>query len=152
LNIETSAQAAKALEPIAGRFAFLLFALGIIGTGLLAVPVLAGSLAYSVAETFRWRASLQKKPKQAPRFYTILAVASFLGLVLNVVKIDPIQALFWSAIVNGVVAVPVMATTMLLASSRKVMGQFVIPKGLRAIGWIATIVMTIVSVGLFATL
>jgi len=152
LDVETSAQAAKALEPIAGRFAFLLFAVGIVGTGLLAVPVLAGSAAYGVAETFKWRASLQKKLEQAPRFYVILAAATLLGLALNFMKVDPIQALFWSAIINGVVAVPVMVVTMLLASNRKVMGQFVIPPGLRSIGWIATVVMALASVGLFATL
>ena len=152
LDVETSAQAAKALEPIAGRFAFLLFAVGIVGTGLLAVPVLAGSAAYGVAETFKWRASLQKKLGQAPRFYAILAAATILGLALNFMKVDPIKALFWSAIINGVVAVPVMIVTMLLASNRKVMGQFVIPLGLRSVGWIATVVMVLASVGLFATL
>jgi NRAMP (natural resistance-associated macrophage protein)-like metal ion transporter len=152
LSVETSAQAAKALEPIAGPFAFLLFAVGIIGTGLLAVPVLAGSAAYGVAETFRWRASLQKKLEQAPRFYAVLAAAILLGLALNFMKVDPIQALFWSAIINGVVAVPVMIVMMVLAGNRKVMGQFVIPARLRMFGWIATIIMAAASVGLFATL
>jgi NRAMP (natural resistance-associated macrophage protein)-like metal ion transporter len=152
LDVQTSGQAAKALEPIAGQFAFLLFAVGIIGTGLLAVPVLAGSAAYGVAETFRWHASLQKKPEQAPRFYGILAVASLLGLALNFMKVDPIQALYWSAIINGVVAVPVMIVTMFLASNPKVMSQFVIPKGLRIVGWVATLVMALAAVGLFATL
>jgi NRAMP (natural resistance-associated macrophage protein)-like metal ion transporter len=152
LDVQTAAQAAKALEPIAGRFASLLFAAGIVGTGLLAVPVLAGSAAYGVAEAFRWRASLQKKPRQAPRFYGILAVATLLGLALNFLKIDPLMALFWSAVINGVVAVPVMVITMILASSPKVMGQFALPSGLRVAGWVATAVMAIVCAGLFATL
>ena len=151
-DVETSAQAAKALEPIAGHFAFLLFAIGIIGTGLLAVPVLAGSAAYGVAETFRWHASLERKPRQAKQFYGVLVVATLLGLGLNFIKIDPIQALFWSAILNGIVAVPVMVTTMLLAGSRKVMGQFTISPGLKAAGWIATLVMLLASIGVFASL
>lgn len=152
LDVQTSAQAAKALEPIAGRFAFFLFASGIVGTGLLAIPVLAGSAAYGVAETFRWRASLQRKPRQAPRFYGVLAVAGLLGLALNFIKIDPIRALFWSAIINGIVAVPVMIITMLLATNRKVMGQFPIPLVLRVTGWIATLIMLLASLGMFATL
>ena len=152
LDVQTSAQAAKALEPIAGRFAFLLFASGIIGTGLLAVPVLAGSAAYSVAETFKWKGSLQRKPQRAKRFYGVLAAATLLGLALNFVKIDPIRALFWSAIINGVVAVPVMVVIMLLAANRKVMGDFDIPVLLKTIGWIATGGMFLVAVAMFATL
>ena len=152
LDVQTSAQAAKALEPIAGRFAFLLFASGIIGTGLLAVPVLAGSAAYSVAETFKWKGSLQRKPHNAKRFYGVLAAATLIGLALNFVKIDPIRALFWSAIINGVVAVPVMIVIMLLAANRKIMGDFDIPFLLKTIGWIATGVMLLVAVGMFASL
>ena len=152
LDVQTSAQAAKALEPIAGRFAFFLFASGIIGTGLLAVPVLAGSAAYSVAEAFKWKGSLQRKPQRAKRFYGVLAAATLLGLALNFVKIDPIRALFWSAIINGVVAVPVMVVIMLLAANRKVMGDFDIPVLLKTIGWIATGGMFLVAVAMFATL
>lgn len=152
LDVQTSAQAAKALEPIAGRFAFFLFASGIIGTGLLAVPVLAGSAAYSVAETFKWKGSLQRKPHNAKRFYGVLAAATLIGLALNFVKIDPIRALFWSAIINGVVAVPVMIVIMLLAANRKIMGDFDIPFLLKTIGWIATGVMLLVAVGMFASL
>ena len=99
-GIQTSADAAKALQPLAGNFAFLLFALGIIGTGLLAIPVLAGSAAYAVAETFRWRASLESKPLQAPKFYMVLAAATLIGLSLNFLGMDPIRALFWSAVIK----------------------------------------------------
>jgi Mn2+/Fe2+ NRAMP family transporter len=152
LDVQTSAQAAKALEPIAGRFAFLLFAAGIIGTGLLAIPVLAGSAAYGIAEAFKWRASLQKKPNQARRFYGVLAAASLVGLALNFFGLDPIRALFWAAILNGVVAVPVMIVTMRLSTNKKVMGQFSIPWFLRVVGWAATLVMLLASIGMFLTL
>jgi NRAMP (natural resistance-associated macrophage protein)-like metal ion transporter len=151
-DIQTSAEAAKALEPLAGRFAFVLFALGIIGTGLLAVPVLAGSAAYGVAEAFKWRASLERRPREARRFYGVLAVATLIGLALNFVGINPIRALFWSAVLNGIVSVPLMVVTMLMAANPKVMGQFTLPRGLKAVGWIATLVMLAASMGLFATL
>jgi len=152
LDVQTSAQAARALQPIAGRFAFFLFAAGIVGTGLLAVPVLAGAAAYSVAETFRWRGSLQRQPHQAKRFYGVLAAATLVGLSLNLIKIDPIRALFWSAIINGVVAAPLMAVVMLLSANRKVMGEFCMPVLLKTVGWIATAAMFLASVAMFATL
>jgi NRAMP (natural resistance-associated macrophage protein)-like metal ion transporter len=152
LDVQTSAQAAKALEPIAGRFAFFLFAAGIVGTGLLAVPVLAGAAAYSVAEAFKWRGSLQRKPHKAKRFYGVLTAATLIGLSLNLVKIDPIRALFWSAIINGVVAVPVMVVVMLLSANRKVMGEFGIPILLKIVGWIATAAMFLATVAMFVTL
>lgn len=152
LDVQTSAQAAKALEPIAGRFAFFLFAAGIVGTGLLAVPVLAGAAAYSVAETFKWRGSLQRKPHQAKRFYGVLTAATLIGLSLNLVKIDPIRALFWAAIINGVVAVPVMIVVMLLSANRKVMGEFGVPILLKTVGWIATAAMFLATVAMFVTL
>jgi NRAMP (natural resistance-associated macrophage protein)-like metal ion transporter len=151
-NIQTSADAAKALEPLAGRFAFELFALGIIGTGLLAVPVLAGSAAYGVAEAFKWRASLERTPDQAKGFYAVLAAATLIGLALNFVGLNPIRALFWSAVINGVVAVPLMVVTMLMSANSKVMGQFTLPWHMRIVGWIATAVMLAASIGLFATL
>jgi len=151
-DVQTSAQAAKALEPAAGRFAFFLFAAGIVGTGLLAMPVLAGSAAYGVAEALKWRASLQSKPHRARKFYGVLAAATLVGLGLNFVKIDPIRALFWAAIINGVVAVPVMIVTMLLSTSKNVMRQFRIPWTLRIVGWAATLMMLLASIGLFATL
>jgi NRAMP (natural resistance-associated macrophage protein)-like metal ion transporter len=152
IDIQTSADAAKALEPLAGRFAFGLFAVGIIGTGLLAVPVLAGSAAYGVAEAFRWRASLERRPAEAKQFYAVLALATLVGLVLNFVGLNPIRALFWSAVLNGVVAAPLMVVTMLMSDNPKVMGQFTLPKLLKAVGWIATVVMLMASISLFATI
>jgi NRAMP (natural resistance-associated macrophage protein)-like metal ion transporter len=151
-DVETSAQAAKALEPLAGRFAFELFAVGIIGTGLLAVPVLAGSAAYGVAETFRWHASLESRPNKAKQFYGVLAIATIVGLALNFVGLNPIRALFWSAVINGVVSVPLMIVTMRMAANRKVMGEFTLPPYLRLMGWVATAVMLAASIGLFSTL
>jgi Mn2+/Fe2+ NRAMP family transporter len=151
LDIQTAGQAAKALEPLAGRFAFVIFALGIIGTGLLAVPVLAGSAAYGVSEAFQWTASLQKKPKQAVRFYATIGVATLIGLALTFVHINPMKALVWSAVINGVVAVPVMAMMMILTHNRKIMGKFILPGYLRWIGWLATAVMLFASLGLFFT-
>lgn len=151
-NIQTAAQAAKALEPLAGRFAFLLFVGGIIGTGLLAVPVLAGSAAYGVSEAMGWRASLERRPLAARGFYATIAVATLIGLSLNLLKTDPIKALFWSAVFNGVAAVPLLIVIMLMAANSKVMGQFTIPMWLRVTGWIATSVMLAASIGLFATL
>jgi Mn2+/Fe2+ NRAMP family transporter len=151
-DIQTADQAARALEPLAGRFAFLLFALGIIGTGLLAVPVLAGSAAYGVSEAFQWRASLQKKPRQALRFYGTIGGATLLGLLLNLVHINPIKALFWSAVINGVVAVPVMAFMMILTGNPKVMGKFTLPLYLRFAGWVATGVMLLASIGMILSI
>jgi NRAMP (natural resistance-associated macrophage protein)-like metal ion transporter len=152
VDVQTSAQAAKALEPLAGRFAFLLFAVGILGTGLLAVPVLAGSAAYGVAEAFKWRASLESRPRDAKRFYGVLAAATVIGLALNFVGIDPIRALFLAAVLNGVVSTPLMIITMLMAGNPRVMGQFTLPRGLRVAGWVATLVMLAASVGFFLTL
>ena len=152
LDIQTADQAAKALEPLAGRFAFLLFAIGIVGTGLLAVPVLAGSAAYAVGETFHWTASLQKKPRRAVKFYGTIGVATVIGLVLNFIHLNPIKALFWSAVLNGVVAVPVMVLMMVLTQNAKVMGKFTLPLYLRIGGWIATGVMLVASLGMFLTL
>ena len=141
-NIQTSAEAAEALRPLAGEFAFLLFGLGIIGTGLLAVPVLAGSAAYAVAETFRWETGLDLKwPAQGRGFYGIIAIATLGGALIGFLPIDPIKALFWSAVINGVIAVPIMALMMLLASSRRIMGDFTLPLWHRVLGWVATAVM-----------
>jgi NRAMP (natural resistance-associated macrophage protein)-like metal ion transporter len=151
-NIQTADQAALALEPLAGKFAFLLFAVGIIGTGLLAVPVLAGSAAYGLSEALGWRASLEEKPLQAVKFYGTIAVATCVGLLLNFIHLNPIKALFWSAVLNGVVAVPVMVLMMILTRNAKVMGKFTLPLYLRIGGWIATAVMLIASLGMIATL
>ncbi len=151
-NIETSSQAAKALRPIAGNFAFAIFALGIIGTGMLALPVLAGSAAYALGEAFKLPVGLAYKAPRAKAFYATIAVAVIIGAVLNFSPLDPVKALFWSAVVNGVVAVPVMVITMLLASHRAVMGEFLIRPVLRTIGWVATAVMLLAAVGMFATM
>lgn len=150
-EISTSAQAAKALEPLAGRFAFLLFVCGIVGTGLLAVPVLAASACYGIGEACRWRTSLQRKPGEAIRFYATMTVATLMGLSLNFMHIDPVKALFWAAILNGVVAAPLMAIIMIMASSRKVMGKLVIPHYLKTMGWLATVVMFCACIGVVWT-
>ncbi len=142
-DIQTSGQAAEALRPIAGEYAFLLFSVGIVGTGLLAVPVLAGSAAYAVAESYKWRIGLGRELMEARGFYLILAVATLLGVALNFTSIDPIKALFWSAVINGVIAVPIMAVMMLLASRTDVMAQFVVTLRLRILGWLATAVMAL---------
>ena len=150
-NIETSADAAKALKPIAGDFAFAVFALGIVGTGLLAVPVLAGSAAYALGETLGWNIGLDERPARAPAFYWTIAGGIFIGALLNFTSLDPIKALIWSAVVNGVVAVPVMAMIMHMASQRRVMGEFALHPWLKSLGWIATAVMAAAAVGMFAT-
>jgi len=151
-EIHTAADAAKALQPVAGRFAFLLFAIGIIGTGLLAVPVLAGSAAYGVAEAFRWRASLESKPGQAPRFYFVIAAATVIGLLLNFVGLNPIRALYWSAIINGIAAAPMMAMLMVMSSNHAVVREFTLPLYLHIVGWIATVVMLVASVAFLASM
>jgi NRAMP (natural resistance-associated macrophage protein)-like metal ion transporter len=140
-DIQSSAQAAEALRPIAGNFAFVLFAVGIVGTGLLAVPVLAGSAAYAVAGTFHWRNSLELPARKAPYFYTIIAAATLLGVAMVFMPLNPIKALYWSAVVNGVISVPVMVIMMLLASNPAVMGRLTIPRRLKLLGWICTVVM-----------
>jgi NRAMP (natural resistance-associated macrophage protein)-like metal ion transporter len=151
-DIQSSSQAAEALRPLAGNFAFLLFAAGIIGTGLLAVPVLAGSAAYAVAETFRWPIGLGLGLTEARGFYSILSVATLLGLAIDFLGIDPIKALLWAATLNGVVSVPIMIVMMLLATKPQVMGAFVIRPRLRILGWAATAVMAIAVVAMFVFL
>jgi len=147
-NIETSTQAAEALRPVAGRFAFTIFALGIVGTGLLAVPVLAGSAAYALAEARRWPSGLARKPKAAVAFYATIALATLVGVLINFSPINPIKALYWSAVINGVVAVPVMVIMMTMTANARVMGDFVVGGALRAVGWIATAVMAAAVVGM----
>ena len=150
-QVSTAAEAAKALEPVAGRLASLLFLLGIVGTGLLAVPVLAGSAAYGVGETFRWRSSLEKKPQDAKKFYGVLSAVTLAGVLLAFVHLNPIKALFWAAIVNGVVAGPLMVMIVLMTSNPKVMGKFTLSRGLRLVGWLATVTMFLASIGLLVT-
>jgi Mn2+/Fe2+ NRAMP family transporter len=151
-QIGSAAQAAEALRPLAGDFAFALFAAGIIGTGLLAVPVLAGSAAYAVAESFRWPIGLGLSLTKARNFYSILTAATVLGVVIDLCGVDSIKALIWSAIVNGVVAVPIMAVLMLMASNRAVMGPFVVSRRLKLLGWLATGVMAVAVVMMFILL
>ena len=140
-EIETSAQAASALRPLAGDFAFTIFALGVIGTGLLAVPVLAGSAAYALAEARRWPEGLARKPRKAKAFYATIAVATLLGVLINFSPVSPIKALYWSAVINGVAAVPIMAMMMHMTANKRVMGDFPISDGLRIVGWCATAAM-----------
>jgi Mn2+/Fe2+ NRAMP family transporter len=149
-DIDTSSQAAEALRPVAGPFAFALFTLGIVGTGLLAVPVLAGSAAYALGEARKWPIGLARKPKKAKAFYLAIATATLIGILINFSPINPIKALYWSAVINGVVAVPVMAIMMLMAVNKKVMGAFTIPPAMRVIGWGATAVMALAVIGMVA--
>jgi Mn2+/Fe2+ NRAMP family transporter len=151
-NIQTASQAAEALRPLGGELTFLLFSLGIIGTGMLAVPVLAGSAAYAVAESFEWRSGLDMRLPEARGFYALIAVATFGGVILNFTHLDPIRALLWSAQINGVIAVPIMAVMMLLAARADIMGSFVIRPRLRRLGWTATGVMAATVVAMVATL
>jgi NRAMP (natural resistance-associated macrophage protein)-like metal ion transporter len=155
-EIQTSAQAAEALRPIAGDFAFLLFGLGIIGTGLLAVPVLAGSAAYAVAEVFGWPGSLSlvlsHKDAEGRGFYGVIAAATIGGVILCFTPMDPVKELFWSAVLNGIIAVPIMVVMMLLATNARVMEGHAIGPRLRRLGWLATAVMLLTVLLLFATL
>jgi NRAMP (natural resistance-associated macrophage protein)-like metal ion transporter len=151
-NIQTATQAAKALEPLAGRYAYILFSLGIIGTGLLAVPVLAGAAAYAAGEAMHWRVGLEAKPRKAVNFYVCLAVAMLLGLSLNFIHLDPIRALFVAAVINGFLAAPIMAMMMLLSREPKIMGEFALPGYLRFFGWLGTAVMGAASIALLSQL
>ena len=150
-DIETSAQAAEALRPMAGDLTFFMFSMGIIGTGMLAVPVLAGSAAYAMADCFGWKQGLDRKLYEAKEFYAIIALATLGGVLLDFTPIHPIQALFWSAVINGVIAVPIMAMMMLMAARPEVMGSFVISRRLKILGWIATLVMLLAVIAMFVT-
>jgi Mn2+/Fe2+ NRAMP family transporter len=151
-NIESSAQAAEALRPVAGDLASALFAAGIIGTGLLAVPVLAGSAAYAITEMFGLSASLDSKPRQARVFYLVIVATTFAGASLEAIGINPIQALFWTAVINGILAVPLMALMMLIVRNPRAMGKLVLPPWLTAIGWAATLVMAAATALFFVSL
>ena len=148
-DIQTSGEAAEALRPIAGQFAFLLFSLGIIGTGLLAVPVLAGSTAYAAAEVFGWKKGLENQPTDAPGFYAVIAISMTIALGVVFSPLDPIKALFWSAVINGVIAVPILGAMMILASRRDEMGAFVASRSQRIFGWAATAIMGAAAVAMF---
>ena len=145
-SIETAAQAASALRPLAGDFAFLLFAVGILGVGLIGVPVLAGSAAYALAEAMDWKSGLERKPAKARGFYGVIAVSVLAGLFIQYSPISPMKALFWSAVINGVVAVPLMAVIILIASRKSVMGAFTVSLPIVILGWVATGVMGLAAV------
>jgi len=150
-DIASSAQAAEALRPIAGEFAFVIFALGIIGTGLLAVPVLAGSAAYALGEARRWPVGLARRPREATAFYAALGSATLIGVLMNLTPIDPIKALYWSAVINGVAAAPVMIVMMHMSARRSIMGELTLGPGLRALGWTSTAAMALCTVGMVVT-
>ena len=148
-KIATASQAAEALKPLAGKGAYWLFTLGLIGTGMLGVPVLAGSSAYAIAEAMSWGASLDRKPALAPKFYGVLAVAMALGVALDRVGLDAVKMLFWSAVANGVLAPPLIVLAVLLTTDRSVMGDMVSPPLLKWLGWLAAAVMTAAALAMF---
>ncbi len=150
-QIETGAQAAEALRPLAGPLTFFLFSLGIIGTGLLAVPVLAGSAGYAVAEALGWEGSLESPARSAPGFYLIVTAATLAGLGAALTPLDPIRMLFWSAVVNGIVAVPLMVAMMVVVGSRRIMGKFAASRALMIFGWAATALMAVIVAAMLIT-
>lgn len=151
-NIETASQAAQALKPIAGDFAFLLFAAGIIGTGFLAVPVLAGSASYAISEAFRWKAGLYRKLNQAHGFYGIITIATIIGLLVNFTPVKPFQMLYYTAILNGVTAPPLMVLILLISNNKKIMGNRTNTPLVTVLGWFITIIMTVAAAGMFLTM
>ena len=151
-DIQSTEQAAQALKPIAGDFAFALFSIGIVGTGLLAVPVLAGSVAYAAGELFAWPIGLEHPPQKARGFYSVIAAAIVLGIAVDLSPLDPIKALVWSAVVNGVIVVPVLVAMMIVASRSREMGQFVATRTQRIFGWLTTAMMAVAAVAMFVTM
>src|SRR3954470_21660349 len=151
-NINSASQAAEALRPLAGDLTFLLFALGIIGTGMLAIPVLAGSAAYGVSEAFGWRATLEARAPEAVGFYTIIAAATVIGFGLGFTGITAIHMLVWSAVLNGIVAVPIMAMMMMIVANAKLMGRFKASRRLTILGWVGTALMAVAVIALFWSL
>ena len=148
-NIQSTEQAAQALKPIAGDFAFFLFSIGIVGTGLLAVPVLAGSVAYAAGELFAWPIGLEHPPQKARGFYSVIAAAILLGIAVDLSPFDPIEALVWSAVVNGVIVVPVLVAMMIVASNARQMGPFPATRLQRVVGWLTTATMAVAAVAMF---
>jgi Mn2+/Fe2+ NRAMP family transporter len=147
-DIETAREAAEALRPLAGNAAYLLFTIGLVGTGMLGIPALAGSAAYAVAEAMHWRGSLDDRPKVAKKFYLVLAVAVFVGLALNFLKLNAVKMLFYAAVINGVLAPPLIVLVTMLTSDKKVMGKRTNPTWLRVIGWATAAVMTAATVAM----
>jgi NRAMP (natural resistance-associated macrophage protein)-like metal ion transporter len=151
-NIETAQQAAEALGPLAGKGAYWLFTLALVGTGMLAVPVLAGSCAYAIAEAAIWRsASLNERPRRAPQFYGVIAVAMLIGLALDFAGFNAVKMLFWSAVLNGVLAPPLVVLVVMLSSDRRVMGERINSSVANALGWICAAVMAIAAFAMFLT-
>lgn len=148
-NIETAAQAASALRPLAGDFAFILFALGILGVGLVGVPVLAGAGAYALCEAMGWKWGLERKATDARGFYGVIAASVLLGLVIQYSPISPMKALFWSAVINGIVAVPLLAVIVILVAKKSVMGDYTASRPIIVLGWVTTIIMGIAALRMF---
>jgi NRAMP (natural resistance-associated macrophage protein)-like metal ion transporter len=151
-NIQSATDAAKALEPLAGSAAKYLFAVGLIGVGFLAVPVLTGSAAYAVAETFGWECRLDDKPREARQFYTVIAISTVVGMLINFAGINPMSALFWTAIINGLISPPLLVIIMLVANNKKVMGDKVNGPVTNLFGWVAVLVMFAAAVGMLVTM
>ena len=150
-EIQSATEAAQALRPLAGDLATLLFAIGLIGAGLLAIPVLTGASAYAVAETFNWRSGLDEKPRHAIRFYAVIAVSTLVGVIINFAGINPIRALFWTAVINGVVAPPLLVIVMIIANNKRVMGTRTNGTFTNIVGWLAAVIMFAAAIGMFAT-
>jgi Mn2+/Fe2+ NRAMP family transporter len=150
-DIQTAVDAAQALRPLVGSAATYLFAIGIIGSGFLAVPVLAGSSAYAIAESFGWKYGLDTKPKHAKQFYGVIAISTFIGALINFIGINPIAALFWTAVINGVLAPPLLVIIMIVSNNKKIMGSNVNGRFTNFVGWTAAIIMFAAVLGMFAT-
>jgi Mn2+/Fe2+ NRAMP family transporter len=150
-NIQSATDAAQALRPLAGNLATVLFAIGLIGAGLLAVPVLTGSAAFAVAETFGWPSGLDEKPRHAKKFYGVIAASTLVGVLIDFAGINPIKALFWTAVINGVVAPPLLVVVMLVSNNRRVMGSRTNGLFANIIGWLAALIMFAAAIGMFAT-
>ena len=150
-NIQSATEAAQALRPLAGNLATVLFAVGLIGAGLLAIPVLTGSAAYAVAETFGWRSGLDEKPRHAKKFYGVIALSTLVGVAIDFLGINPITALFWTAVINGVVAPPLLVVVMLVANNKQAMGERTNGVFTNIVGWLAAAVMFTAAIGMFIT-
>ena len=147
-DIETARQAAEALRPLAGNLAYLLFTVGLVGTGMLGIPALAGSAAYAIAEAMHWRGSLDDKPRIAPKFYGVLAAAVVLGLALNALKVNAVKMLFYAAVVNGVLAPPLIVLVTLLTSDKRIMGKHTNSPLIKWLGWITAVLMAVASIAM----
>jgi Mn2+/Fe2+ NRAMP family transporter len=150
-DIQSTKDAAMALRPLAGDFAFTLFAIGVIGTGMLAVPVLAASSAYAVADAFQWKSGLNHRLVEARGFFTVIALGTLIGTAVDFTPLDPIKALIWSALVNGVIAVPIMAVMMWMGARKDILGEFTLSTRHRIMGWVATVVMAAAVVAMVVT-